>query len=385
MAKRKTTKAKKKPVRKTRAQIKSLDEMHMGPEPGVDYFKENSLGSFFNWYNYMYDRKQVNQVIISYAKKFGYKNAPRFARMWLPQTLAAIIRGLENGVEFGDHRDYPGEGTAGYQKHVHDELRSWNKRAGELQQKDLNTDMVIKKKRPSVQENINNKGQKLLGDVDYAIDMWDVRAFDMYKYLGENETSSAVANSIVNEYDELIAEISEAIKGEDKQLKEGYSHLTKGEKNDFLSFVKKIKMDTERYVENHKPVRKPRKAKQYSAEEQVKKLSFLEEDIERQVTSIPARDIIGATTLMVFNSKTNELIYYTARDRAGLGVKGTTLQNFDENESSSKKLGVKTDHFLDRVLGGGSIVINKIMNEINSKSSKVTGRINNNMILLKVI
>ena len=68
-----------------------------------------------------------------------------------------------------------------------------------------------------------------------------------------------------------------------------------------------------------------------------------------------------------------------------MGVKGTTIQNFDANESSSKKLGAKTDHFLNRVLEGGSIVINKIMNEINSKASKVTGRVNNNMILLKVI
>ena len=41
MARRKTTKAKKKPVRKTRAQAKSLDEMHYGPMPGEDYFEKN--------------------------------------------------------------------------------------------------------------------------------------------------------------------------------------------------------------------------------------------------------------------------------------------------------------------------------------------------------
>jgi hypothetical protein len=50
----------------------------------------------------------------------------------------------------------------------------------------------------------------------------------------------------------------------------------------------------------------------------------------------------------------------------------------------SKKLGVKTDEIIDRVLQGGTIVLNKCMNEISSKSSNVTGRINNNMILLKV-
>ena len=384
MATRKASKKRKPAVRKTKKERLTLDEMHMGPEPGVDYFKENNLGAFFNWYNYMYDRKQVNQVIISYAKKFGYKNAPRFARMFLPQTLASIIRGLENGIEFPDHRDYPGEGTAGYQKHVHDELRSWNKRAGELKQQDLNTDQVVKKKRLSVQENISNKGQALLGDVDYAIDTWDIIEFDMYKYLTEKETSSAVANSIVGEYDELLAELKEAKTGECEQLKEGYSHLSKSELSDFYNFVLKIKTDTERYVENNKPVRKPRKAKAINAVKVVSKLKFLEHDTENRIKSIEPSKIVGAKQLWVFNSKTNELIKYDSEDRGGLTVTGTTIKKFDSDTSCSKKLGVKTDHFLDRVLAGGSIVLNKIMNEINSKASSVTGRINNNMILLKV-
>ncbi len=377
-------KTKRKPVRKTKAQRITLDEMHYGLEPDVDHFDKSGLGDFFNWYNYMYDRKKVNQVIISYAKKYGYKNAPRFARMFLPQTLAAIIRGLENKINFPDHKEFPGEGTAGYQKYIHQELRYWNKKAGELQQKDLDVSKLIKKKRPSVQENITNKGQALLADVDYAIDTWDVRKFDMYKYLANKDVSSAVANSIVDANDGMIDEIKGAIKGDDDQLKEGYSHMTKGEKNDFLGFLNKIRLDTERYVENHKPVRKPRKAKQYSAEEQVKKLNYLEEDADNRVTSITPMKIIGVNQLWVFNSKTNEIINYTASDRGGLGVKGTTIQNFDKEVSASKKLGAKTEHFIDRILQGGSITLNKVMSEINSKSSKVTGRINNNMILLKV-
>ena len=383
MAIKKTTK--RKPVKKTRAQRLTLDEQMMGEEPGVDYFEEGrSLHEYFGWYNYMYDRKKVNQVIISYAKKFEYKNAPKFARMFLPSTIAAIISGIENEVKFPDHKDYPGEGTAGYQKYIHQELRAWNKQAQELKAKDLNTDHVVKKKRPSVQDNINNKGQTLLGEVDHAIDVWDVEPFDMYKHLADNNASAAVANSIVNEYDGMVAEIIEARDGKDKQLKEGYDHLSKGEKNKFIGFLNKLKSDIERYVENHKPVRKPRKAKQYSAEDQVKSLSYLEEDTDNRVTSIAPREIIGSRQLWVYNSKTNEIINYTAIDRGGLAVKGTTIKNFDVDTSGSKKLGVKTEHFIDRILEGGTITLNKVMGEINSKASTVTGRINNNMILLKV-
>ena len=51
MAKRKVTRTKKKPVRKTRAQMKSLDEMHYGPIPGEDYFEDNNWHDFFKWYS----------------------------------------------------------------------------------------------------------------------------------------------------------------------------------------------------------------------------------------------------------------------------------------------------------------------------------------------
>tara|TARA_R100001443_G_scaffold104196_1_gene112776 strand:+ start:1842 stop:2996 length:1155 start_codon:yes stop_codon:yes gene_type:complete len=379
-------KTKKKSVRKTRAQVKTLDEQYIGSEPGVDFFEEGgNLHRYFNWYNYMYDRKKVNQVIISYAKQFGYKNAPKFARMFLPQSLAAIITGLERGVKFPIHNDFPEEeGLSGYQKFIHQELRSWNKSAQELNPELLNTDMVVKKKRVSVQENINNKGKSLLGEVDRAIDMWDVEPFDMYKYLTEQKASSAVANSIVNEWEPLIEELKEVKLGECKQLKEGYSHLSKSELDDFYNFVLKIKTDTERYVENNKPVRKPRKAKAINATRAVSKLNYLDHDPENRIKSIDPSKIIGCKQLWVFNSKTNEMIQYNQEDRAGLSVKGTTIQNYDSKSSGSKKLGVKTDHFIDRVLMGGPIVLNKIMSEINSKSSKVTGRINNNMILLKV-
>ena len=240
------------------------------------------------------------------------------------------------------------------------------------------------KKRKTVQEYIEAKVQKLLAEVDYAIDSWDVEKFDMYKYLSDNKASGAVAKKIPQEYQELIDEVNIALDGTSKQLKEAYSFMNVSEKRAFINFVKKIQTDSERYAENHKPVRKPRKAKQFTAVERVSKLNFLDEDLENKVSSIEPSKIVGAEMLFLFNSKTNQLSYYQAFDRGGLDVKGTTIKNFDTDVSAVKKLGAKTTHFLDRVLGGGKIVLNKIMNEVNSKAGNVTGRVNNNMIILKV-
>jgi len=381
MAKRKT-----KTVRSTKKSRMTIDEMHYGPEPiGADWFEKdgNSINSYFSWYNYFYDRNKVNQTIVAYAKEHGYKNATKFKKLYVPGTIAAMIRGLETGMVFPDHKDYPGEGTAGHQKHIHKELRAYNKKAIAMKIEDIDTGLVVKK-RKTVQENIEAKVVELLGEVDYAIDVWDCEKFDMYKYLSENKVSSAVALKIPPQYKEMIDEMKEAIEGKDEQLKEAYNFMNKSEKKGFLNFVNKIVLDTERYAENNKPIRKPRKAKAISAVNQVKDLNFLDQDVEHQVKSIDPSKVIGAKQLWLFNNKTNEIIKYDQIDRGGLAVKGTTIKNFDEKSSGSKKLGVKTEDVIDKVLEGGTITLNKVMSGINSKVSKVTGRINNNMIILKV-
>ena len=68
--KRKITKTIKRKPRKSRAERKSLDDIHYGSEPDVNYFDDpkNTIGSFFNWYNYMWDRKTtVNAYILMHT------------------------------------------------------------------------------------------------------------------------------------------------------------------------------------------------------------------------------------------------------------------------------------------------------------------------------
>jgi len=373
-----------KKTKSTRASRKTIDDMHYGPEPmGVDYFENNNINNFFSWYTYFYDRNRCNQIIMGYAKEHGYKNANKFKKLYIPTSVASIIRGLENGLVFPDHKDYPDEGSAGWQKHIHSELRKYNKKAIEMKAEDLDKGKIVKK-RKTVQENMEAKVRDLLGEVDHAIDLWDTDKFDMYSYLTDNKVSSAVASKIPTHYTDLQLEIQDAILGTDPQLKEGYSFMNMSEKKGFLNFVTKIILDTERYADNNKPIRKPRKAKAISATNLVSKLSYLDHDPINKVKSIDPSKIVGSKQLWLFNSKTNEIIKYDQLDRAGLSVKGTTIQNFNEKTSSSKKLGMKTEHFIDRILDAGSIVLNKVMSEINSKASKVTGRVNNNMIILKV-
>ena len=128
-------------------------------------------------------------------------------------------------------------------------------------------EQIVKKKRKTVQEHIAAKVGALLGDIDYAIDVWDVEPFNTYKYLTDKQVSSTVASKIPEQYQELIEEVTTALEGKSKQLKEAYAYMNASEKRAFINFLIKIHTDSERYAENHKPVRKLRKAKQFSAKE----------------------------------------------------------------------------------------------------------------------
>ena len=113
-----------------------------------------------------------------------------------------------------------------------------------------------------------------------------------------------------------------------------------------------------------------------------KNINYKITDTEYHLTSVNPELIVGAMQLWTFNTKTKEITKYEAEDRAGLGVKGTTIQNFGKY-SASKKIGNKTEYFLDRIQEGGKIVLSKVLDEVNTKSSKPTGRINEHTILLR--
>ena len=195
--------------------------------------------------------------------------------------------------------------------------------------------------------------------------------------------SGPVAVKVGDNFHNLEKELEEAVEGKCPQLKEAYSFLSKKGLRDAYKYICGIRTDCDKYAKgkiNQK--RKPRKKKVYTAQEQTKKINYKITDTEYHLTSVNPELIVGAMQLWTFNTKTKEITKYEAEDRAGLGVKGTTIQNFGKY-SASKKIGNKTEYFLDRIQEGGKIVLSKVLDEINTKSSKPTGRINEHIILLR--
>jgi hypothetical protein len=86
----------------------------------------------------------------------------------------------------------------------------------------------------------------------------------------------------------------------------------------------------------------------------------------------------------VYNTKTRKLGCYVADDAGGLSVKGSSLLNFTESKSVSKKLR-KPEATLPEVLKGGKVYLRNALDNIKAVATPLTGRINSDTILLRIV
>ncbi len=236
------------------------------------------------------------------------------------------------------------------------------------------------KPKVSIQDRMKAKAFEGLSRVEEEVDRFHDNGytsdFDMYKYLvRELQYSSRVVAYMKGSQQSQIDEINNE---EDcPQLKEAYSFLTVKQRKAYIDFLEGIENDIEKFCINYKPTRKK---KTYTAQELTKKVSYLKEWDELQLVSIDPQEIIRAKQLWTYNPTSNKLCVYRS---AGLLVKGSTLTYVDESEE--KKLGPKTKTILQRLMNGGKIVCDRLMEEVNSKSFEPSPRLNRNTLLLKVI
>jgi hypothetical protein len=129
--------------------------------------------------------------------------------------------------------------------------------------------------------------------------------------------------------------------------------------------------------------RKPRAKKAVPAEKIVAKLKYMKTNEPLKLVSINPTDIIGATELWVYNSKTRKLGKYVSDEYKTLSVKGTTIIGFNENLSVCKTLR-KPEEKLKEFKAAGKVQLRKFLDDINATDTKMNGRINEDTILLKV-
>lgn len=244
---------------------------------------------------------------------------------------------------------------------------------------------------PSIQERLREVALSMTDDIETAIESWqtdaeafDPKAFKVLNLLKGKDAKAAHARIIRDQYAGNLAELEELASGEaDEQLREAYSHRSKKHIRKLIDFYTEVNSACTMLMQESKINRKPRAKKVVPADKIVSKLKYKKTDEPLKLVSINPADIIGAKELWVYNTKSRKLGKYTAADFMELGVKGTTITGFSEASSVQKTLRKPVEQ-LKEFKSAGKVALRKFLDDIKATDTKMNGRINEEIILLKV-
>lgn len=243
----------------------------------------------------------------------------------------------------------------------------------------------------SIQDRVREATYAMTEEIEDAYEAWqkdpesfDPKGFKVLNLLKGKQAKAAHARIIRDFYGRDLAELLELAGGNaDEQLREGYSHRSRKQIKKLIEFLQEIESACNMLMQEAKVNKKPRARKAVPAEKIVAKLKFKKTDEPLKLVSINPTDILGSKELWVYNTKSRKLGKYVAAEYQELGVKGTTITGFNEALSVCKTIR-KPEEKLKEFKAAGKVQLRKFLEDINATDTKMNGRINEEIILLKV-
>jgi hypothetical protein len=235
-------------------------------------------------------------------------------------------------------------------------------------------------------------------EIDNFVDDFDynpatLKKFDAVKMLRKVEAKGNHAKFIKSfyelefkEYDELLnppKRMSEAKKDDYEQLKEGYAHLKKPQIKAVHNLYRNILDACDMIMLESKVNRTPRKKKPQSKDKIVAKVKYAKQDQATTSVSIKPIDCLDAAAIMIYNVKNRKLGIYYPDAHSSLSFKGTTLIGFDESKSVQKTMRKPVEQ-VSKFKKVSKRALQKEFESVNSVETKMNGRFNENILILKV-
>jgi hypothetical protein len=362
----------------------------------VDTMSEDEFSRHFrismDWYRLESSGKDLKPKVITWmaANDFTKDQIALFKKTkdWRCNlTVGALVANMLKGMP--DNRPGFNEGRS-TSKYIKDSIaKILEEGKNDVEEEEDTTKPVIPA--ATIQDRLRETAGKMSEEIDYALDefstnpdAFDPKAIKVLNLLKAKEAKAAHARIIKTLYSRDLAELEELASGNaDEQLREGYSHRTKKQIKNLIAFYQEIMSACDMLAQEAKVNRAPRAKKSVPAEKIVAKLKFMKTNEPLKLVSVNPTDIIGAGELWVYNTKNRKLGKYVAKEFADLGVKGTTITGFDELKSVQKTLRKPADQ-LKEFKAAGKVALRKFLEDINAVDTKMNGRINEEILLLKV-
>lgn len=337
------------------------DYKYLGKEPEFKdshVLSEVELIRIYTWYNSLRDNDDAKTYLAEFCKQNNIKIS---ISKHTTNTYAWLARIVSRGAKVTENHK--------------------NRLIKYLQ--GLRPDKVEKTKdEPQVVRSIN-KLDLWMPQLEEAIDNYN-QPFDPYQFFVSNSIPQSYVKQIVEIYRPQLMEVHEAYQKSSDDLVQAYKNFSRAELKKFGLLLKAIVDDGERYVGNVKKERRPRKKKAKSTESILKFFKCQQNSVELKVSSEDPAKIIGANAVYVLNTKNNILTMFIAANDKGLTVSRTSIANYDEKQTTAKRVGRKVETVIKSILEGTKKSRTKVLEKLSTDPTKVVDRVNENCIILKV-
>ena len=380
---------KKVPKKKRRVTQIEADEKYTGSEQEFvgDILTRDQIQHGFNYYCYHKGVKDAKTFIADFLiaedRKDEAKQVKACPDVFVISTYGWLARMKTRGATFD------------VEMNVDDRLEQHIQYL--CKQGSIKKEVVAEKKElrslcPSIQDRIKEQSCEMDGQFQEWVDtyvgspnLFNPVIIDPYAHLQTSNCTQAHARRIKKDWEVELKEFNEALKGVDEDLKEGYKHLLKHKRMEgLIELVTRFIDACEIIIGESKATRKQRKKKPVSVDKQVAKLKFKQTDAGLGITSVNPANIIGATMAVIYQCKYRKLGVYVADDERGFKVKGTTILNFSEKNSTKKTLR-KPKEQLGFAKKATKHKFGKWCEaEVKTTETKLTGRFSDDTVILQV-
>ena len=335
-----------------------------------------SLSSALTWYSREKEKKDARSYLRDYITqhftKGDVKTFDRVPDSKIITTYGWISRMLMNGVL--ELREQDNIKFSNYLQSILDTSD---------QEPEVEEEKVAK---PSVRDNMKEKVNEYLGELEGAIDDFILygKELNLYNDLKGRAIPQPYCPFIDEWLKKTASEYIYVYETTDEEVKEGYSNLGKRKLTQIIKLISSWAEDLDRYSQFKKANRKLRVKKVKPPAVQVAKLKFKKEDTELGIKSVYPSEMVGASQVWIYNTKYKKLAVYRSESSSGIQVKGSTLQNYDPDLSEQKTLRKPKDT-LKEVLNAGKVQLRRIIPELSTKETPVNGRVNEESIIVRVI
>ena len=355
------------------ARMLDVNEKFVGQEPKfLGEVTEKDLGIALSWYSINRKAKDSQKYASAYFKKVHKLDILPVIKT-KPTQFGFVCRILTNGGVLSPERKEWFDGQV-------EELKKELVKA----KAKVKTEQFIEVVKVNIQDRIREKAIECIGEFEGQIDdiILKSESPQPYAVMHTLGIKGVHTRAILEWSREKRAEFEEVLTTDDSQLKEGYSNFKKTDLKKIIAYCDQVILDCNKVAQS--VVRKARKRKAKSPEQLVAKMKHCLEFKDLSLTSVKSTDIIESMQLWVYNTKTRKLGVYHAEDAGGLSVKGSSIVNFSETKSIQKTLR-KPEVMLPEVLKGGKVFLRNALDSIKAVESKLTGRINADTILLRMM